>query len=301
MTKTSKNASNELQTNNSLAYGGFVYLYRSLEDMEWYHDAKTVHLFIHCLMKANYTDKQWKDVTVPRGSFISSLAKLSEATGLSIQSVRTALGHLKSTHCLTYSGTPRYTLFKVENYDELQGGNMLVNKQLTTTNNNKQKSHPTAPYVYKDFQGSEDPSEALFGRRDPLSVIQEKYSDPDLVEMWSDYFEIRTELKLGNRRAQVRALIDQLEELAQTDKDRIRIIRQSVINEWKQFFPLSTRPAGHPKYVKKTPLVPDYYDPDPDSFEPAPPEMVEALKEQALQLERQANKKKEAPDTCPFP
>ena len=131
---------------------GWVSLHRKLLDWEWYGDANTFRLFVHCLLKANHTDKNWRGVVVKRGEFITSFDKLASELGLSKQNVRTSVKRLKSTHELTYKSTSQYTVMQVIKYNEYQEGNTRANKratrnqhaanmQLTTTNNDNNKNN----------------------------------------------------------------------------------------------------------------------------------------------------------------
>lgn len=95
---------------------GFICLFRSLLEWPWYLDINTKVLFIHMLLKANWKEGKFRDITVPRGSFVSSIAKLAEETGLTNDEVRTAISHLISTKEITKRSTNRYTVFTVVNY-----------------------------------------------------------------------------------------------------------------------------------------------------------------------------------------
>lgn len=99
---------------------GHVILYRKILGWEWYSDINTCRLFIHMLLKANWREGKFRGTTVPRGSFVSSLEKLSEETGLTIRELRTAISHLKMTGELTVKTTNKYSVFTVENYDLYQ-------------------------------------------------------------------------------------------------------------------------------------------------------------------------------------
>lgn len=125
---------------------GWVSLHRRFMEWEWYHDNNCVKLFIHCLLKANHTEKKWKGKTIPRGSFLTGRKQLSYETGLSEQEVRTSLKRLKSTNELTSKSTNINTLITVTNYEKYQTANQqsnqqltneqpATNQQLTTTNN----------------------------------------------------------------------------------------------------------------------------------------------------------------------
>lgn len=95
---------------------GFIKLHRKFLDWGWYTDINTKIIFIHMLLKANWKDGVFKDITVPRGSFVSSVAKLAEETGLTNDEVRTAISHLVRTKEITKQSTNRYTVFTVVNY-----------------------------------------------------------------------------------------------------------------------------------------------------------------------------------------
>lgn len=97
-----------------------IVLWRSIMDWEYYTDLPTCHLFLHCLMKANYTEKQWRGLTIERGQFITSIRKLAGHTGLTEKQVRTSLNKLKRAHCVAQLATPNYSVITVLNYDKYQ-------------------------------------------------------------------------------------------------------------------------------------------------------------------------------------
>lgn len=85
--------------------GNYIKLSRGLLEWEWYTDINTTRLFIHMLLKANWKDGNFKGTTVPRGSFVSSIGKLSGETGLTEREIRTAISHLKKTGEVTSKTT----------------------------------------------------------------------------------------------------------------------------------------------------------------------------------------------------
>lgn len=74
---------------------GYIRLFRAIEDWEWYDNPFVTKIFIHCLIKANEKQKQWRDLTLKRGQFVTSYEKLAASNGMTIQQTRTAL---KSLH-----------------------------------------------------------------------------------------------------------------------------------------------------------------------------------------------------------
>ena len=139
---------------------GYIKLNRKILSWEWYQDAATARLFLHCLLLANWKDARWQGVEVPRGSFLTGRAKLAQDLKISEQSVRTALKHLILTGELTMKTGPKGSIITVVNYDLYQGSNQQDNQQLTneqpttnqrlTTNKNNNK--------YKNIKNIHEPA-----------------------------------------------------------------------------------------------------------------------------------------------
>lgn len=108
---------------------GYIKLWRSILDWEWYDDLKTARLFIHLLLTANYEDCVWKNEVIKRGQRLTSVGKLSEETGLTNKEVRTALGKLNRTGETATKTTNKYTVITLENYEFFQGDSDDKGKQ----------------------------------------------------------------------------------------------------------------------------------------------------------------------------
>lgn len=96
---------------------------------EWYADANTMRVFVHCILMANWQDKQWQGKTIKRGSFVTSLGHLSIELKLSVKQVRRALNNLYLTGELGKQTTNKYTLITVTNYDVYQLPGQTKGKQ----------------------------------------------------------------------------------------------------------------------------------------------------------------------------
>ena len=110
---------------------GFILLYRQITEWEWYQNPNVFRVFLHILLKANFTDGRFEGREVKRGQLITSLPKLSVQTKLTIQQVRTALKHLVSTGEITDEGTSQYRVITIVKYDQYQTDNRRNNSQLT--------------------------------------------------------------------------------------------------------------------------------------------------------------------------
>lgn len=143
--------------------GNYIKIYRSLLEWEWYSDINTCRLFLHMLLNANWKDGNFQGTTVPRGSFISSLPKLSEETKLTIREVRTAISHLKMTGELTVKSHAKYSVFTVINYnlyqtndtqiDSLATGKRQPNDiQTTTIEERKKERKEEGKKIYGEYR-----------------------------------------------------------------------------------------------------------------------------------------------------
>jgi biotin operon repressor len=99
---------------------GYVLIHRQIVDWEWYTDVNTKLLFFHLVLIANFKDTRFLGKKIRRGQIVTSLPKLAEETGLSVQNVRTAIKHLISTGEITYESKHGYRIITVVKYDEYQ-------------------------------------------------------------------------------------------------------------------------------------------------------------------------------------
>ena len=74
---------------------GWIKIHRKFLDWEWFNKSEAVHLFIYMLLKANHKSGKWQGIDIERGQFISSLGNISNATGISLQTIRTILKKLE--------------------------------------------------------------------------------------------------------------------------------------------------------------------------------------------------------------
>lgn len=98
----------------------FIKIDRNITRWRWYKDAITLQVFLHLIISANVTDHDFENITVHRGQLVASYPSLANSLNLSIQQVRTALGHLKSTGEITVKRHPKYSLITVVSYDLYQ-------------------------------------------------------------------------------------------------------------------------------------------------------------------------------------
>jgi DNA-binding transcriptional regulator YhcF (GntR family) len=122
---------------------GFITLKRKIIHWEWYDHIPTKVLFIHILLMANHTEKNWRGTDIKRGQFLTSLNSLSQQTGLSIKQVRVALKNLEKTGEVGKQTTSLNTLITVINYDNYQSKGTQTDKRETKQGQSKGKVRAT--------------------------------------------------------------------------------------------------------------------------------------------------------------
>lgn len=91
------------------------------------------NLWLTILLLANHDEKKWQGHTVAPGQLVTSLQHLSDKSGLSVQSVRTALEKLRSTGEITTTSTNKNTLITVIKWADFQlNDDSATNNQQTT-------------------------------------------------------------------------------------------------------------------------------------------------------------------------
>ena len=100
---------------------GWIKLHRQLLEWEWYDDTNTKCLFLHCLLRANHNDTEWRGHKIKRGEFLTSVETLTRETGLSVSQIRTSMKKLISTNEIASKSQARSTVITVVEYDSHQG------------------------------------------------------------------------------------------------------------------------------------------------------------------------------------
>lgn len=87
-------------------------------DWKWYENTNVFRLFYHCLLHTNLEDRRYCGKEIKAGQFVSSRARISAETGLTVDQVRTALKKLKDTGYISTKSTNKYTIYTVNEYQK---------------------------------------------------------------------------------------------------------------------------------------------------------------------------------------
>ena len=153
---------------------GFIKLFRCFLEWRWFRAPAVAHLFVYLLLRANYTDADWRDITIKRGQLVTSRDTLIHDTGLTESMVKRGLRVLRRTGEIQTKSTNQYTVITITKYDEYQGnicnGNQTtsnesptVDQQKTTNKkyNNKRRQQHYSPQPPTGGDGSSDDGDAV--------------------------------------------------------------------------------------------------------------------------------------------
>lgn len=120
-----------------MADTGWIKVFRSLKDWEWYKDLPVKALFLELLLRANHRDQQWQGRVIKTGQCMVGRKQLAYDTGLTEQQVRTALKKLQNTGEITTESTNKFTIITVVNYSQYQDSE-VSNQPTTQPTDNQQ-------------------------------------------------------------------------------------------------------------------------------------------------------------------
>jgi hypothetical protein len=104
---------------------GYVLMWRRItENPVWFREPTVFKVMAAFILKANWKPKTWYDgrqqVSIPRGSFVTSYPKMAEFCHLSPKQVRSAFTHLENLQFAAYTRAAKWTMVTVLNYEVYQ-------------------------------------------------------------------------------------------------------------------------------------------------------------------------------------
>lgn len=250
---------------------GFISLYRSILNWEWYSDVPTRCLFIHLLLTVEYKSRRIMGKNIKRGQRLCSIRTLAREVGLSERQVRTALNHLKATHEVTHLSSPEGTVITIKNYDMYQIATQQSTHEKhqkidtptdTAIDTVKNRGKRSARAGLQESKSSTDtPADTGSDKRPtqhrhtyisnkynnipPISPkgdvgVFEKYAGDDLALLQSlaDFDAMRKKIRKPMTDRAKTMLTAKLDTLAGSSKEKIAILDESVLHCWQSVYPL---------------------------------------------------------------
>ena len=225
---------------------GFIKIYRSMLNWEWFEDTNTTQLFLYLLLKANHKEKDWRTTVIKRGELLTSVNKLKQATQQTVQQTRTSLQKLKLTGAITIHSTSQYSIISICNYDKYQNDNRSISKPINKPNNkaltnqltskvtNQLTDHATTTKEEKNKRKEEIKNNKKTSKKKFLldSDFSKKLQNKIL-----EFVEYREDIKQPLRSQKSIDLL-QLEIKKKEENVAIQELDQSILNGWKGVFPI---------------------------------------------------------------
>ena len=228
---------------------GFIFLHRKLLEWEWYSDLKVTRLFIYLLLKANHKPNKWQGIEVQRGEHITSFAKLSHDTKLSVKEIRTAISKLKRTNEVITKSTSQNTIIQLVNYDKYQSkasegqaegqakGKRRANEGQQTIMINKENNENTSiEGAQFPFGSSSDAPNKIIS-----NWIENAFETEKANTAWLDWIEHKVNKSGSFNRVEQRHSYNSLRELATvagvfSENNVAKLIATAIRKGWKDFY-----------------------------------------------------------------
>ena len=98
----------------------WVKIYSKMLKWEWYTDTNTKVVFLHCLLKANFEEKEWRGMLIERGQFEATVSSIAGEINLTPAQVRISLNKLKNTGEIAIKTTNKFSIITICNYESYQ-------------------------------------------------------------------------------------------------------------------------------------------------------------------------------------
>lgn len=167
--------------------GGWVLLHKKLLNNPIMNDSELLHIFIYCLLRANFVDCEtiWngKKHNLKRGSFISGIHVLSNALNIKKTTLYRKMKMLQEFEIIGIKSENKYSIITIYNYDsyqtfEKEDGMKVERKRKTggkQVDTDKEYKEDKEKSIGKYFQDSEVYSYDIFSEKWNNNEILKKY------------------------------------------------------------------------------------------------------------------------------
>ena len=209
---------------------GWIKLHRKILEWEWYTDTNAKILFLHCLLRANLSDTNWRGISILRGQFFTSTISLSNELNISVKEIRNALKKLEKTGELTLFGASNGTMITVCKFDDYQVLENTKGKRGASEGQARGKRGATVEEEEEEREGKEEKEL----RKPTFDFIDPSF---DFFYEWLDYKRERKESYKTEK--SIKAAYEKLIKLSKGDPVIARqILEDSYASNYAGFFEL---------------------------------------------------------------
>lgn len=164
-----------------------------------------VHVFTYLLLSANNTDTNWRGNELLKGQVITGRKSISDATGLSEQTVRTCLRRLENSGEICQKSTNKFTIIticKYADYQEYQPTNQPTTNQQLTSNQpqiknirSKEVKEDKEKKLFDAIASKQKRQEDFYNSLVPYVKIYSKEMVKAFYDYWSESNKSGTKMK----------------------------------------------------------------------------------------------------------
>lgn len=201
-------------------------------------------LFFYMYGNAVYMEagKDYGSIHVNRGQILKSYRKLQEALEYienhavkqySLSQIKRAVDELEQEGRITKSETELGTLFTICNYEQYQGFGRFATDSIEQRKNTERTLKEHCWNNKKKDNNDKKEKKDIYS-----DSISDFTSDSDLIRTVDDFIDMRKKIRKPLTERGLQLMLKRLAKLS-TDKDtQIRILEQSIMNNWQGVFPL---------------------------------------------------------------
>lgn len=112
---------------------GWFKIQRSIQTWTWWHDPKSVKLFIYLIANANVEPVKWGFVQIPRGSLVRSVKTICEDAQMTTKEVRNRLEWFQESGEIVINRSMNKTLITIVKYKDFQANETKKTKKKTAS------------------------------------------------------------------------------------------------------------------------------------------------------------------------
>jgi len=200
-------------------------------------------LFLFLLGNAVFSEEGVKkgDLIIQRGEFLRSLRNLREdlvyfennaEKCYSLSTIKRTVDKLVKDGRIKKTETKLGTLFKIVNYEYYQGFTRFDKEDL------KQDWNSVGTALEQHWNNNK--KEKKEKKENIPSEIQfDKYNlNSNVVPVLTDFMDMRKKIKSPMTERAVSILVNQINKISTNPDDQIKILEQSIVNNWKSVYPL---------------------------------------------------------------
>lgn len=116
---------------------GYVKTFRQIESWEWYTDANTFRVFMHCLLNANFRESKYRGTVIQVGSFATTYQLIGDKLHITPSQSRLAIKRLNRTGEIAVKNTNKFLVVSVTNWAKYQGDDPEENRQESRQENRR--------------------------------------------------------------------------------------------------------------------------------------------------------------------